>query len=76
MNPADSKYTESATKYHEYFNTIGYITITETLCYMPESRGSILDEFMEIFIDLILPSALWSWDRLDRQANHFPVPMF
>jgi len=43
---------------------------------MPEGRGSILDEFMEIFFDLILPSALWSWDRLDRQPNRLHVPMF
>lgn len=50
--------------------------ITDTLRYMPEGRGSILDKFVGTFIDFILPSALRSWDRLDRQPNHFHVPMF
>jgi hypothetical protein len=34
--------------------------INETLRCMLEGGGSILGGFMEIFIDLILPSALWS----------------
>jgi hypothetical protein len=41
---------------------------------MLEGRGSVLGEFMEF--DLILPSALWFWDRLDKQPDHLQVPMF
>jgi hypothetical protein len=42
--------------------------VVAALRYKPEVRGMVSLEF---FIDIILPTALWSWDRLSSNRNEY-----
>jgi hypothetical protein len=47
-----------------YWGTLLVAQLVEALRYKPEGRGFDSRWSLELFIDIILPAALWSWRRL------------